>query len=88
MVATILCVDTAGMCLAHLPFFSPDVVITDVTSMEAMYHSGIGGGGFMLVRAPYSTFTSINIREIGLVAAFEDMHTNNTAASMFGGLAM
>lgn len=53
----------------------------------AMYHSGIGGGGFMLVRAPNRTYEFIDFRETAPAAAFQDMYKNNTRASIFGGLA-
>ncbi|RAR05827.1 gamma-glutamyltranspeptidase-like protein [Stemphylium lycopersici] len=52
-----------------------------------MYHSGIGGGGFMLVRAPNGTYEFIDFRETAPAAAFEDMYKNNTDASINGGLA-
>lgn len=52
-----------------------------------MMHSGIGGGGFMLVRAPNGTYEFIDFREVAPAAAFEDMFTNNTDASLYGGLA-
>lgn len=52
-----------------------------------MYHSGVGGGGFMLVRAPNGTYEFIDFRETAPAAAFQDMYKNNTRASIFGGLA-
>ncbi|KAI4941184.1 hypothetical protein J4E91_010975 [Alternaria rosae] len=52
-----------------------------------MYHSGIGGGGFMLVRAPNGTYEFIDFRETAPAAAFEDMYKNNEDASINGGLA-
>ncbi|KAK1991084.1 gamma-glutamyltransferase 1 [Colletotrichum falcatum] len=52
-----------------------------------MYHSGIGGGGFMLVRSPDGDYEFIDFRETAPAAAFEDMYKNNTRASMYGGLA-
>lgn len=52
-----------------------------------MYHSGIGGGGFMLVRAPSGSFESIDFRETAPAAAFQDMYKNNLGASVFSGLA-
>ena len=52
-----------------------------------MYHSGIGGGGFMIVRASNGTYEFIDFRETAPAAAFEDMYTNNTDASLYGGLA-
>ncbi|KAK7421996.1 hypothetical protein QQZ08_009717 [Neonectria magnoliae] len=52
-----------------------------------MYHSGIGGGGFMLVRSDNGTYEFIDFRETAPAAAFEDMYTNNTSLSLYGGLA-
>ncbi|KAE8389768.1 gamma-glutamyltranspeptidase [Aspergillus alliaceus] len=52
-----------------------------------MYHSGIGGGGFLLVKAPNGTFEFIDFRETAPAAAFEEMFKNNTNASTTGGLA-
>ena len=52
-----------------------------------MYHSGIGGGGFMLARSSNGTYEFIDFRETAPAAAFEDMYKNNTQASIFGGLA-
>jgi gamma-glutamyltranspeptidase/glutathione hydrolase len=52
-----------------------------------MYHSGIGGGGFMLVRSPNGTYEFIDFRETAPAAAFQDMYKNNVNASLYGGLA-
>jgi gamma-glutamyltranspeptidase / glutathione hydrolase len=52
-----------------------------------MYHSGIGGGGFMLVRGCNGSYEFIDFRETAPAAAFQDMFTNNTRASRVGGLA-
>ncbi|KAK6949667.1 hypothetical protein Daesc_009750 [Daldinia eschscholtzii] len=52
-----------------------------------MYHSGIGGGGFMLVRGSNGKYEYIDFRETAPAAAFEDMYKNNTDASIYGGLA-
>ncbi|KAI1764713.1 gamma-glutamyltranspeptidase [Hypoxylon sp. FL1150] len=52
-----------------------------------MYHSGIGGGGFMLVRGSDGKYEFIDFRETAPAAAFEDMYNNNTDASLYGGLA-
>jgi len=52
-----------------------------------MYHSGIGGGGFMLVRAPKGTYEFIDFRETAPAAASEGMFKNNEQASEIGGLA-
>ncbi|KAF2499794.1 gamma-glutamyltranspeptidase [Lophium mytilinum] len=52
-----------------------------------MYHSGIGGGGFMLVRGSNGSYEFIDFRETAPAAAFEDMYENNVNASIYGGLA-
>ena len=52
-----------------------------------MYHSGIGGGGFMIVRSSNGSYEFIDFRETAPAAAFQDMYNNNTALSLFGGLA-
>ncbi|KAL1640316.1 hypothetical protein SLS58_006989 [Diplodia intermedia] len=52
-----------------------------------MYHSGIGGGGFMTVRSSNGSYEFIDFRESAPAAAFEDMYTNNTDLSIYGGLA-
>lgn len=52
-----------------------------------MYHSGIGGGGFMIVRTSNGTYEFVDFRETAPAAAFEDMYKNNTDASIYGGLA-
>jgi len=52
-----------------------------------MYHSGIGGGGFMLVRGSNGKYEFIDFRETAPAAAFQDMYNNNTDASLYGGLA-
>ncbi|KAK7752989.1 hypothetical protein SLS62_004938 [Diatrype stigma] len=52
-----------------------------------MFHSGIAGGGFALVRSSEGEYEFIDFRETAPAAAFEDMYTNNTDASLYGGLA-
>ncbi|KAI2638353.1 gamma-glutamyltransferase 1 [Xylaria nigripes] len=52
-----------------------------------MYHSGIGGGGFMLVRDSHGKYEFIDFRETAPAAAFQDMYNDNILASLFGGLA-
>jgi Gamma-glutamyltranspeptidase len=59
----------------------------DSNSLAGMYHSGIGGGGFVLVRSSNGTFECIDFRETAPAAAFEDMYRDNILASVFGGLA-
>ncbi len=48
---------------------------------------GLGGGGFMLVRAPNGTYEFIDFRETAPAAAYEDMYKDNVNASISGGLA-
>lgn len=52
-----------------------------------MYHSGLGGGGFMLVRASNGTYEFIDFRETAPAAATEDMYSDDIDLSIFGGLA-
>jgi gamma-glutamyltranspeptidase/glutathione hydrolase len=40
-------------------------------------HSGIGGGGFMLVRSSDGKFEDIDFREMAPAAAFQDMYKQN-----------
>jgi gamma-glutamyltranspeptidase/glutathione hydrolase len=53
----------------------------------AMYHSGIGGGGFMIVRSTTGVYEFIDFRETAPAAASENMYQNDTDASLYGGLA-
>ncbi|KAI0441085.1 gamma-glutamyltranspeptidase [Xylaria telfairii] len=52
-----------------------------------MYHSGLGGGGFALIRDKRGEYTVIDYRESAPAAAFEDMYRDNVKGSVFGGLA-
>ncbi|PQE31458.1 putative gamma-glutamyltranspeptidase 1 precursor protein [Rutstroemia sp. NJR-2017a WRK4] len=55
-----------------------------------MYHSGIGGGGFMLVRSKNGSYEFIDFREKAPAAAFEEMYSapyGNSDMSLYGGLA-
>lgn len=52
-----------------------------------MYHSGLGGGGFMLVRGSNGSYTFIDFRETAPAAAFQEMYNNDTTLSLVGGLA-
>lgn len=51
-----------------------------------MYHSGIGGGGFALVRLANGSYQSIDFRETAPAAAFQDMYKHDVNASIYGGL--
>lgn len=52
-----------------------------------MYHSGIGGGGFMIVRAPNGTYENIDFRETAPAAGYEEMYQGNVDGSIYTGLA-
>jgi gamma-glutamyltranspeptidase/glutathione hydrolase len=55
-----------------------------------MYHSGLGGGGFMLVRSSNGSYEFIDFREMAPAAAFETMYSpplSNSNYSLYGGLA-
>jgi gamma-glutamyltranspeptidase/glutathione hydrolase len=55
-----------------------------------MYHSGVGGGGFMLVQSSNGSYEIIDFREIAPAAAFETMYSpplSNANLSLYGGLA-
>lgn len=52
-----------------------------------MYHSGIGGGGFMLVRGADGEYENIDFRETAPAAAWQDMYKHDVESSIFGGLA-
>jgi len=52
-----------------------------------MYHSGLGGGGFMIVRSKNGSYEFIDFREMAPAAAFTDMYNNDTNLSLYGGLA-
>ncbi|KAI1110988.1 gamma-glutamyltranspeptidase [Nemania sp. NC0429] len=52
-----------------------------------MYHSGLGGGGFALIRDKNAGYTVIDYRESAPAAAFEGMYKDNVNGSIFGGLA-
>ncbi|KAI1332772.1 gamma-glutamyltransferase 1 [Xylariaceae sp. FL0255] len=52
-----------------------------------MYHSGVGGGGFLLVRSSNGSYEFVDFRETAPGAAFQDMYNNDTDLSLYGGLA-
>lgn len=53
----------------------------------APHVTGLGGGGFAVVRSSNGSYESIDFREAAPAAAFEDMFKNNVPASLTGGLA-
>jgi gamma-glutamyltranspeptidase / glutathione hydrolase len=55
-------------------------------SVTGMYHSGLGGGGFMLVRDSKGRYETIDFRESAPAAAYEEMYNDNIPGSVHGGL--
>ncbi|KXJ86794.1 gamma-glutamyltranspeptidase [Microdochium bolleyi] len=53
----------------------------------AMYHSGIGGGAFALIRSSEGDYEFIDFRETAPAAATEDMYKADEKLSLYGGLA-
>lgn len=53
-----------------------------------MYHSGIGGGGFAMIRDADGGYEAVDFRETAPAAAHEDMYRGNVDGSVFGGLAV
>lgn len=52
-----------------------------------MYHGGIGGGGFMLIRTSKGDYQGVDFRETAPAASVEDMFVENPELSLLGGLA-
>ncbi|KAL7758399.1 hypothetical protein ACKLNR_012926 [Fusarium oxysporum f. sp. zingiberi] len=88
---------TIGVNLLRLGGSAADAMVGAVLCVGtvSMYHSGIGGGGFMLIRSPddslkgnqSSPYEFIDFRETAPAAATEDMFSQNVNASMYGGQA-
>lgn len=53
-----------------------------------MYHSGIGGGGFALVRDADGNYETIDYREAAPAAAHENMYKGNLEGAVRGGLSV
>jgi gamma-glutamyltranspeptidase/glutathione hydrolase len=52
-----------------------------------MYDTGLGGGGFALVRRSDGSYEAVDFRETAPAAASYDMYANNENDSLLGGLA-
>lgn len=59
---------------------------TFCTGVIGMYHSGIGGGGFMLIRGADGEYEHIDFRETAPAASHQDMYRDNKEGSIHGGL--
>ncbi|UNI19812.1 hypothetical protein JDV02_005963 [Purpureocillium takamizusanense] len=53
-----------------------------------MYHSGIGGGGFAMIRDAHGNYEAVDFREAAPAAAHQDMYQGNVNGSIVGGLAV
>lgn len=60
---------------------------TFCVGVVSMYHSGIGGGGFMIVRTPKGTYEDVDFRGTAPAATSENMYLGNVKGSIRGGLA-
>ena len=63
------------------------VATTFCVGVLSPYHSGIGGGGFALIRASNGSYEALDFRETAPAAAHEDMFLENVQGSLYGGLA-
>lgn len=63
------------------------VATTFCVGTMGMYHSGIGGGGFLTLRTPNGSYETVDFRETAPAASTEDMYKDNEPASRMGGLA-
>ncbi|KAH7347187.1 gamma-glutamyltranspeptidase [Plectosphaerella cucumerina] len=63
------------------------VATTFCIGTVAMYHSGLGGGGFLVVRSQNGTYEFVDFRETAPAAAYEDMYVDDPDQSLYGGLA-
>ncbi|POR36672.1 Gamma-glutamyltranspeptidase 1, partial [Tolypocladium paradoxum] len=61
---------------------------TFCVGVVGMYHSGIGGGGFALIRDADGGYEAVDFRETAPAAAHEDMYRGNVNGSVLGGLAV
>lgn len=52
-----------------------------------MYHSGIGGGGFAIIRSSKGSYETIDFREEAPSSARENMFKHRLPDSVYGGLA-
>lgn len=52
-----------------------------------MYHSGIGGGGFALVRQPNDNYEFVDFRETAPADVNEELYILNITDPMIGGAA-
>lgn len=63
------------------------VATTLCVGTVGMYHSGIGGGGFAVIRSANGSYETIDFREAAPRSAFQDMFKNRTRDSIVGGRA-
>ncbi|KAH7134751.1 gamma-glutamyltranspeptidase [Dactylonectria estremocensis] len=64
------------------------VATTFCVGVVAPYHSGIGGGGFMLVRAPNGTYEAIDFRESVPSQVDPSYYNGRPGGTVFGGPAV
>jgi gamma-glutamyltranspeptidase / glutathione hydrolase len=52
-----------------------------------MASTGLGGGGFALIRRPNGSYETIDFRETAPAAAYQNMYNNDDQLSLTSGLA-
>ncbi|KAG1562954.1 hypothetical protein G6F49_000432 [Rhizopus delemar] len=69
---------------------SVDAAIASTLCIGVMnnFATGIGGGGFMLIRSPNGTFEFIDFRETAPAAATKDMFVQDPVLAQIGGLSV
>ncbi len=80
LVATTLCVGVIGMYHRYDPYRCSH------TSFITNRRSGIGGGGFMLVRTSDGQYEDVDFRETAPAAAYQDMYKYNVVSIWVVGL--
>ena len=71
LVATVFCIGVVGMYHRLVPR-------SHVLNRGTDFGSGIGGGGFMLLRTSEGEFINIDFREMAPAAAFKNMYKNDS----------
>ncbi|KYK56733.1 hypothetical protein DCS_03739 [Drechmeria coniospora] len=61
---------------------------TFCVGVVGMYHAGIGGGGFAMIRDADGRYEAVDFRESAPAAAHEDMYQGNIHGSIHGGLSV
>lgn len=83
MIATEFCVGVVGKPLR----FIASILYCGCNYLIGFELTGLGGGGFTLIRMSNGSYDALDFREEAPAAASTDMFKNNEEASLVGGLA-